>query len=78
MFSREINDFKNLIEDGLFGVLKPLGEVLGIESQKIRLFFIYISFLTLGSPIFIYMTTYFVLNINKYIKRKKRNPIWDF
>jgi len=38
------------------------------------MWFIYISFLTMGSPIIIYMVLAFWMNMNKYMKAAKRNP----
>jgi phage shock protein PspC (stress-responsive transcriptional regulator) len=58
-----------------FGVCSAIGEFLGIATSKIRMWFIYISFLTMGSPIIIYMILAFTLNIKKYIMAKKRNPL---
>jgi phage shock protein PspC (stress-responsive transcriptional regulator) len=73
------NYFRQLFEKGMFGVLSFIGERMGIATSKIRLFFIYISFLTLGAiPIVIYLTLAFILNIGRYIKYRKRNPVWDF
>lgn len=60
----------------LFGVCSRLGEHLGIASKRIRMFFIYSSFLTLGSPIFVYLTLAFVKEIRSYLKRGI-NRIWD-
>jgi len=59
-----------------FGVCNNLGERLGIATSSIRLFFIYASFLTLGSPILIYLALAFIMNIRRYLR--KRNPIWDY
>ncbi|MDQ3072531.1 MAG: PspC family transcriptional regulator [Bacteroidota bacterium] len=73
-----IGGFKLLCEKGMFGVLTPIGETMGIATSKIRLFFIYITFLTFGSPIFIYLVAAFIINIGSYIRIRKRNPIWDF
>ena len=70
---------RELFEKGMFGVLSYIGERMGIATSKIRLFFIYLSFLTLGAvPIAIYLTLAFMLNIGRYIKSRKRSPIWDF
>jgi phage shock protein PspC (stress-responsive transcriptional regulator) len=73
-----IEKFKELSEKGMFGVFSLLGERMGIASSRIRMFFIYITFLTFGSPIFIYLAVAFVINIGRYIKVRRRNPIWDF
>ena len=63
------------IEMQEFGVCSAIGEKFGIASAKIRMWFIYISFLTLGSPILVYMILAFWINIKNYIMAGKRNPI---
>lgn len=70
--------FKELLELNAFGVCSSLGDKLGITTSKIRLFFIYISFLGLGSPVFLYLILAFVKNLRSYIRTKRRNPVWDF
>lgn len=60
-----------------FGVCSYLGEKLQMPSGKIRLFFIYASCLTIGSPVIIYLTMAFLLKLRDYIKGK-RNPVWDY
>ena len=70
--------FKELLELSAFGVCSSLGEKLEITSSKIRLFFVYISFLALGSPILLYLVLAFVKEMRSYIRRKRRNPVWDF
>jgi hypothetical protein len=52
-----------------------MGERLGIATSRIRMWFIYISFLTLGSPVIIYMVLAFWMNIKRYILAGKRNPL---
>jgi len=63
-------------EGHAFGVCTFLGEKLGIASSSIRLFFIYASFLTLGSPVILYLGMAFILNMRAHLR--KRNTIWDF
>lgn len=65
---------KYLVEKGVFGVCSYLGEKMGIATSRIRLFFIYITFLTLGSPILIYMSLAFIINLKNYM-RDKLSPI---
>jgi len=67
--------FKSFVEYQAFGVCTKLGEKMNIASSKIRLWFIYISFLTLGSPIIVYMILAFWMNLKRYIGLGKRNPI---
>ena len=71
-----MNSLKSFLELRLFGVCTYLGEKLRMPASKIKLFFIYLSFITAGSPILIYMSLAFVLRLKDYIKGK-RNPIWD-
>lgn len=66
---------KSFVEYQAFGVCSKIGEKMGIASGRIRLWFIYISFLTLGSPFILYMILAFVLNLRQYIWLRKRNPI---
>lgn len=67
-----------LCDTNLFGILSYTGERLGVASTRIRMFFIYISFLTFGSPVFIYLALGFLINLNRYIRNRRRNPVWDF
>ena len=69
---------RNFVELHAFGVCSAIGERLGIASTKIRMWFIYISFLTLGSPVIVYMILAFWIRIKKYILLGKRNPLKYF
>ena len=64
------------LEKQAFGVCAFLGERLRISSASIRLFFIYTSCLTFGSPVILYLILAFLLNIHKHL-RKERSSIWD-
>jgi phage shock protein PspC (stress-responsive transcriptional regulator) len=64
------------MEQRTFGVCAWLGEKLQMKSANIRLFFIYASFITIGSPIIIYLIMAFVLNLRNLI-RAKRSSVWD-
>lgn len=71
-----MNRLKNFIEWQAFGVLSAVGERMGIATARIRMWFMYISFLTLGSPIIIYMVLAFWMNMKRYILSARRNPFW--
>lgn len=60
---------RSIIEKYSFGVCSYLGAKMGLQSSRVRLYFIYTSFVTLGSPIIIYLVVAFWLNIKSYIKR---------
>ncbi|KAA3630577.1 MAG: PspC family transcriptional regulator [Bacteroidetes bacterium] len=67
---------KELLERSAFGVCDYLGHKIGVATTRVRLYFIYISFLTLGSPVVIYLFLAFWLNVKRYI-RNKRNILWE-
>ncbi len=69
-----MNKLKTFIEWHAFGVCSAIGEKLGIATSRIRMWFIYISFLTMGSPIIVYMVIAFWMNMKKYMKAARRNP----
>jgi phage shock protein C len=54
-----LNLILNFFEQQAYGVCFWLGERMGIRPRRIRLSFIYLSFLTFGSPIFIYLVLKF-------------------
>jgi phage shock protein PspC (stress-responsive transcriptional regulator) len=66
---------RRFVEMNVFGVCSYLGEKFNIASGKIRLYFIYASFLTFGSPVILYFVTAFWMNIKRYIFFAKRNPL---
>lgn len=67
--------WKHQIEWHFFVLFTNIGERLGISRSVIRLWFIYVTFLTVGSPIIIYMIIMFWKNIKNYILLSKRNPL---
>jgi phage shock protein PspC (stress-responsive transcriptional regulator) len=71
-----ISKIQHFFEGYAFGVCTRLGEKLGVATSSIRLFFIYASFITFGSPIIIYLSLVFIMNMRKHLR--KRNPIWDY
>ncbi len=71
-----MNQLKYILEKSLFGVCSYLGQKMGIASARVRLYFIYLSFVALGSPVIFYLFVAFWLNVKKYIKRNK-NLIWE-
>jgi phage shock protein PspC (stress-responsive transcriptional regulator) len=72
-----MNKLRSLVEYNLFGVCSYLGEKFNIASSKIRLYFIYLSFLTFGSPVFFYFFLVFWMNMRRYMQNMKRNPLWN-
>jgi phage shock protein C len=73
--TKKILDF---FERKTFGVCAWWGKKLGIESKKIRLSFIYLSFITFGSPLIIYLVMAFILDNKEYFKPgSRRRSVWD-
>ncbi len=64
--------FKNFIESFIekysFGVCRYLGDKMGLSESRVRLYFIYTSFATFGSPVILYLATAFWINIKKYLR----------
>lgn len=67
---------KYAIEKSAFGVCSAIGEKLGINTQRIRMYFIYTSCLTLGSPVLFYLIVAFWLNMKRYTM-ESRTRVWD-
>ena len=71
-----INHIKAFFEKQAFGVCAWLGEKLFIPSADIRKFFIYASFLAIGSPVIVYLILAFLLKLKQYLK-SGRSSVWD-
>lgn len=65
------------IEKYAFGVCNRLGDYLKIPTSSIRLFFIYSSFLTFGSPLIIYLGLAFVMQFRRWFRRRD-NILWYY
>ncbi|PZE17172.1 PspC family transcriptional regulator [Putridiphycobacter roseus] len=61
-----------------FGVSTWFANKLGVRVTKVRLFFIYASFIGLGSPLILYLIMAFILE-NKHIFKfqRKAKTIWE-
>jgi phage shock protein PspC (stress-responsive transcriptional regulator) len=62
-----------------FGVSAWWARKLGISSSKVRLGFIYASFVALGSPLLLYLIMAWILEHKHYFKlqARKRTTIWE-
>jgi phage shock protein C len=75
-----IDRIARLFETQAFGVCSWWGRKLGIRATRIRMYFIYLSFFTVGSPVIIYFIMAFILEHKEYFKPRKlrtRDRIWD-
>lgn len=73
----QVDRLKFAVEQNVYGVCERIGEKLQMPAKDIRLFFIYTSCLTVGSPIIVYLILAFWMKMRQYV-RAQRNPIWDF
>ena len=73
--NHRMTQWKSAIEWRAFGVCAAIGERMGIASSRIRMWFIYISFMTLGSPLIVYMVLAFWMNMKRYMLMRRRNPL---
>ena len=71
-----MNYFKDIFERSAFGVCSYLGEKMGIASARVRVYFIYISFVTVGLSFGLYLTLAFLLRLKDMIYTK-RSSVFD-
>jgi len=65
---------RNLIgffEERAYGVCSKVSEKLQVPTYTVRLFFIYASFLTFGSPLIIYLALAFWIDVRKVLRRRR-------
>lgn len=72
-----IKNIFDYFEQKAFGVCQWWAERLGLKARSVRLSFIYLSFLTLGSPIIAYLIMAFVLEHKSFFKVRKTKRVWD-
>ena len=66
-----------LVEGQLFGVCSKIGDKLSLSASSIRLYFIYATFFTFGSPIIIYLVLAFWMEIRKHLRRHQSPTVWE-
>jgi phage shock protein C len=67
---------RSYVEKNGFEVCARLGDRMGIKASQIRLFFVYASFMTMGSPLIVYFALAFVMHIKDYI-HSRRTSVFD-
>lgn len=71
-----IESIRSIVEKQVFGVCTWLGDKLGISTTVIRLFFIYATFLTVASPLIVYLILAFWLKMKNYLFNR-RSSVWE-
>ncbi|MCB9184960.1 MAG: hypothetical protein H6591_13705 [Flavobacteriales bacterium] len=70
---------KTWFEQQAFGVCEWWAQKLNVKTEQVRLSFIYLSFITAGAHLFVYLVMAFVLEHKERIKRplRKRRTVWE-
>ena len=71
-----IHSIRHFFERHGFGVFSRLADRLGMGATNVRLFFIYISFITAGLSFGVYLTLAFLLKLKDMIYTK-RSSVFD-
>lgn len=74
-----IDHIKTLFERQAFGVCEWWARKLNIKLEQVRLSFIYLSFITAGVHLVMYLVMAFVLSHKEQVKRpfSRRSTVWD-
>lgn len=71
-----INAVRHFFERNGFGVFSRLADRLGMHAKNVRIFFIYISFVTVGLSFGFYLTLAFLMKLKDLIYTK-RSSVFD-
>lgn len=71
-----INNIRSFLERNGFGVFSRLADRLGMRAANVRIFFIYISFVTVGLSFGLYLTLAFLIKLKDMVYTK-RNSVFD-
>ncbi len=71
-----VYDIRHYFEKHGFYVSSRLADRLGMRAKSVRLFFIYLSFATLGVGFALYITSAFLLKL-KDLVYTKRSSVFD-
>jgi phage shock protein C len=74
---KNMTKLKYFVEYHVYGVCTRLGEKFGISTASIRLYFVYLSFITVGSPVVIYLILAFWMNIRRYLRQQNNPSVWE-
>ena len=74
-----IDRIKTWFERQAFGVCAWWAEKLNVKTEQVRLSFIYLSFITAGLHLVVYLIMAFVLKHKERIKQpfRKRRTVWE-
>ncbi|MCC5917183.1 MAG: PspC family transcriptional regulator [Cryomorphaceae bacterium] len=72
-----IHRIRDYFERFGFEVCSRIGDIVGIPAGKVRLYFLYTSFLTFGSPIILYLVLLFFKRVRFYLRMGRRSHWYD-
>lgn len=64
--------FRRKLEQSAFGVCAWLADRMGIPRSRVRMYFIYLSCLSLGSSLLFYFFAAFWLNVRNYMREGRQ------
>ncbi len=64
-----MHKIRYFLEGSAFGVCAAMGRYMRIPTSYVRLYFIYISCLTFGSPVLLYLFLAFWMNARHYFRQ---------
>ncbi len=70
-----INKVRDYCERRGFEVCTRLGDRIGIRPSVVRLYFIYTSCITLGSPLLIYLFLAFWIKVKDYVQSSRTSVL---
>lgn len=75
-----IDRIKTFFERRAFGVCEWWAHKLNIKTEQVRLSFIYLSFVTVGLNVVLYLIMAFVLQHKERIKQpfRERSTVWEW
>lgn len=71
-----IDSIRHFFERNGFGVFSRLADRLGMRALNVRLFFVYVTFFTVGLSFAFYLTMAFLLKLKDMIYTK-RSSVFD-
>ncbi len=71
-----VQNIVHFFEKNGFFVASRLADKLGMRATNVRLFFVYITFVTIGLGFGLYLTLAFILKLKDMIKAK-RSSVFD-
>ncbi|NJC24688.1 PspC family transcriptional regulator [Neolewinella antarctica] len=63
---------RNRVERSAFGIFAWMADQMGISRRRVRVYFMYLSCLSIGSNLLFYFFVAFWLNVRNYMREGRR------